>query len=325
MHTLAVNASSTLATLGPVADRARAAVEDADASNTRKAYRLDVAAFLSWTADAGLDPWRAETVALFAAAIAGTVAPATLGRRLAGIARAFRARGLESPNRSEAVRLVTRGLRRQAADAGRTAQRQAAPIAGPELRAVVGGIEGGDLIDLRDRALILAGFHLAARRSELVALDVADVAFVAEGVRVRIKRSKTDQAGEGVTLGVLQQADARIDAVRALRAWLDAAGIVEGPIFRRVTKGGVVGPARLTDRAVALVIKKRVAAVGLDPARFAGHSLRAGLVTAAAASGASERVIANQSRHKSMPTLRKYIRAANVFAASENVGAHFRF
>jgi integrase len=139
-------------------------------------------------------------------------------------------------------------------------------------------------VGLRDRALLLLGFAVGLRRSELVVLRVEDLSPSPDGIRLRIARSKTDQQGRGQELLVIYAEPPRPCPVRALRAWLDAAAITMGPVFRRVTRTGVVS-SPLTAQSVALIIKKRARAAGLDPREFAGHSLRSGYATQAARDG----------------------------------------
>jgi integrase len=156
--------------------------------------------------------------------------------------------------------------------------------------------------DIRDRALLLFGFASAMRRSELAALNFEDIEETADGLRVTIRRSKTDQEGHGDVIEVPRGTIAC--PVAALKAWLEAATITEGPVFRPIAKGERIADARLTDRSIATIVKAHAARVGLDPAAFAGHSLRSGFLTSAAARGASIFKMADQSRHKSMDTLR---------------------
>jgi integrase len=171
----------------------------------------------------------------------------------------------------------------------------------------------------RDRALLLLGFAAALRRSELIALDVEDLAFDAtRGLKVTIRTSKTDQEPAGAVVAV-PYARAGNDrcAVHALRVWLDAANIHRGPVFRRMHRGDTVGQDRLTDQSVALIIKRRGQAAGISPDDLSGHSLRAGYAIAAAAAGVEERKIANVTRHRILPVLRRYIRAATAFDRRE--------
>ena len=175
------------------------------------------------------------------------------------------------------------------------------------------------LIACRDRALLLLGFAGAMRRSELVGLDVADVVETTDGLVVTIRRSKTDQEGQGRKIGIPYGSKLATCPVRSLRAWKARAKITEGPLFRQVNRHGKVSEGRLGDRTVALVVKRAVAATGVDAASYAGHSLRAGLATAAAMAGVSERVIQGQTGHKSLPILRRYIREGSLFR--ENAAA----
>jgi integrase len=166
-------------------------------------------------------------------------------------------------------------------------------------------------------ALRLLGFATACRRSELVALDVEDLEAVEAGLHVTIRRSKTDQEGAGATIAVVNGSVAC--PVTALRAWLDAAGITTGPLFRSIRKGGKVG-ARLTAQSVAHIVKFHAARVGLNPADFSGHSLRAGFLTSAAKRGASIFKMMDVSRHRSVETLRGYVRDAELFKDHAGAG-----
>ena len=168
-------------------------------------------------------------------------------------------------------------------------------------------------IGTRDRALLLVGFAGAFRRSELVSLDVADVTFGADGLIVQLRRSKTDQEGEGRKVGLPFGSNPLTCPVRALRAWLDVAVVARGPIFRAVDRHGNVADVRLTDQSVALVVKRCAKAAGLDSEKYAGHSLRSGLATAAAMADVSERAIMAQTGHKSLPMVRRYIRDGSLF------------
>jgi integrase len=172
---------------------------------------------------------------------------------------------------------------------------------------------GIDLVGCRDKALLLIGFFTGMRRSEIVALDVEDVSVEEDqGLRLLIRRSKTDSIGMGREVGVPVGRHAATCPVLALRAWLHASGISKGPLFRPLTRWGTVRDKRLSPYAVSVLIKKRTAALGLDPDLYAGHSLRSGMITAAARAGVAEHVIARTTNHKSIATLRGYIQSANV-------------
>jgi integrase len=172
---------------------------------------------------------------------------------------------------------------------------------------------------MRDRALLLVGFAGAFRRSELVALNIEDLEFREEGLLVALRRSKTDQERAGRTIGIPAGSDSTTCPCRGLRAWVEAAGLTRGSLFRAVDRRGRVSERRLSDRAVALVVKRYALAIGRDPNEFAGHSLRAGLVTSAALAGASETSIMAQTGHHSPDMVRRYVRIRSVFL--ENAAA----
>jgi integrase len=159
--------------------------------------------------------------------------------------------------------------------------------------------------------LLLLGFAGAFRRSELVALDVADLEETEDGFKIVVRRSKTDQEGHGVTIAIVRGHHAC--PVKAVKAWLRAAGITEGPLFRPVAKGGRLGEQRLTDKSVCDLVKAYAARLGLKPADFGAHSLRAGFLTSAARRGASVFKMREVSRHKSMDVLQAYWRRFAIF------------
>jgi integrase len=224
------------------------------------------------------------------------------------------AAGFDSPTSSPEARLTLAGIRRTLG----VAQAGKAPILTADVAAMVAHLPD-KLLGVRDRALLLIGFAGAFRRSELVALDIEDIEFREDGLKVTIRKSKTDQEGAGQVIGIAF--GSKLCPVRALQEWLAAAQVSAGPIFRRIDRHG-----RLLDwmspGAVAIVVKRYAAAAGLDPAKYAGHSLRAGLVTQAAMNGVPELAIMRQTRHKSSDMLRKYIRDASLFRenASARVG-----
>ena len=299
------------AELAPAVERARAYAGQAKAPNTLRAYNADWRDFAAWCAAANLTPMPAdpETVGLYLGDLAAAGRKAsTLERRLSAIAQAHKLAGHPSPTGHPAVRAVWAGIRRVHG----SAQEGKAPALAADMRAMVGALPPG-LGGVRDRALLLLGFAGAFRRSELVGLDAGDVAPTREGLVVTLRRSKTDQAGEGRRVGIPAGQHAATCPAQALKAWTTMAGIAEGPLFRPVDRRGVVGPGRLSDRAVALVVKRAALAAGLDPDRYAGHSLRAGLATSAAAAGASERSIMDQTGHRSVAMVRRYIREGSLF------------
>ena len=163
------------------------------------------------------------------------------------------------------------------------------------------------------RALILLGFAGAFRRSELVGLDVEDCTFGKDGLTVTLGRSKTDQDGAGRKIGIPYGSNPETCPVRTMQAWMELAGIGAGPVFRSINRHGQVQPDRLSGIDVARVAKKLAQRAGLDAAKYAGHSLRAGHATSAAIAGASERSIMNQTGHRSVQMVRRYIRDGSLF------------
>jgi site-specific recombinase XerD len=259
-------------------------------------------------------PASPETVAAFLAAETGDgTKPSTLARRVAAIRYAHKLAHLDTPTDSEAVKATLRGIRRTVG----AAKVRKAPAVAATVRAMVALAPEG-LKGVRDRALLLLGFAGAFRRSELVALDVADIAETETGLLVTIRRSKTDQDGEGVTIAITR-GDVACPA-RALREWLDAAGIEAGPILRPINKAGTVSGERLTDRSVANIVKAYAERAGFDANLFSGHSLRSGFLTSAAAKGASIFKMMDVSRHKSVDTLRGYVRDAELFKDHAGAG-----
>lgn len=291
--------------------RSREYARMATAEATRRGYRSDWACFTAWCDGERVEalPAAPAVVGAYLAAKAESLRVATLERRLATIATAHRAAGHQLDTRHPAIRDVLRGIRRQHG----SAQRQAAAATTELVKAMVGRCDGSP-IGLRDRALLLVGFAGALRRAELVALRVEDIEESAEGLRITIRRSKGDQAGAGQVVAIVRSR-AETCPVAALTTWRAAAEVAEGYLFRSVDRHGRVGDS-LSDKAVALIVKRRAEAAGLDPERFSGHSLRAGLATSAAAAGAEERDIQRQTRHKSVVVLRRYIREGELFRAN---------
>ena len=166
---------------------------------------------------------------------------------------------------------------------------------------------------LRDRSIIIIGFSGGFRRNEIVSLDVEDLDFVPEGLKIRIKRSKTDQFGEGSLKGLPYFDNKEYCPVRSIQEWLNISKINSGALFRRFSKGSKLTEKRLTDQTVALLIKKYLELVGIDSKNYSGHSLRSGFATSAAESGAEERTIMAMTGHKSAEMVRRYIKEANLF------------
>jgi integrase len=301
---------ATVETRPDLIDEALAYARATRAESTLRAYASDWADFTAWTAARDLValPAEPETVALYLTDLAHTLRPATITRRMAAISVEHQRLGLPSPTTDPRVREIMRGIRRTIG----TARREAAPAGIGEIRRMTARLPD-TLAGTRDRALLLIGFAGALRRSELVALDLDDVEDHERGLTLHLRASKTDQEREGRRIAIPRGTDPETCPVRALRAWLAAAKINDGPLFRSVDRHGNIANARMSDRAVSLVVKRAAARAGLDPDLYSGHSLRAGFATTAAANGASERAIANQTGHRSMEVLRRYIRHGTLF------------
>jgi site-specific recombinase XerD len=313
-----VRSDSVLAPLEQLVEAARGYAADARASSTRKAYLSDFASFEAWCASQGLPsaPTTPAAVAVYLASLAERGRKSsTIERALAGIAWAQRSRGFEWPKGHPAIAAVMGGIRRRHG----VAPTQKAPVVDQKLAALVATLDG-DLAGLRDRALLTLGWFGAFRRSELVALTVADVVRVREGLIVSLRRSKGDQEGRGAEKGIPYASSPALCPVRALAAWLEAAGIAEGPIFRAVDRHGHVRTAALSDRSVALVVKRCAERAGFDPKALGGHSLRAGFATTAAKKGKGLEAIMRQTLHRSEKVARGYIRHAKLFDDNAAVG-----
>jgi site-specific recombinase XerD len=287
------------------------------AARTWKAYQADLRDFTAWCETYTVASLLAapETVAAYLTDLAQRCKVATIQRRLSAISQRHAAAGFDSPTHSAIVRLTMQGIRRT--HAPQQVVRKVRPAVTSIIYKLVDPL-GTSLIDQRDRALILLGFAGAFRRSELAQLRLADITETEDGLRVVLRQSKTDQEGEGFVKGIPYGHEHKTCPVRAWQAWQEAAGITDGLAFRSLTRHSKLG-ASLSDRAVAEIIKRRAKAAGLEYNDFSGHSLRAGLATAAAQAGVSERVIAKQTGHKSLPVLRGYIREGSLF--TENAAA----
>ena len=280
----------------------------AHADATRTAYTSDAQCWMRWLEGEGVNATGATPahVAAYLAHLADTGhAAATIDRRLVAIRALYRAAGLEDPTKSDAVTRTRRGIRRTIG----TAQREARPVLLEDLCAMLRTLPA-TLLGARDRALLLVGFAGAFRRAELAGIRAEDLEWSDRGLVVTLRRSKTDQEGAGRTVAIPFARSASRCPVRALRAWLEAAGIASGPVFRSVNRHGKVNDKAITPKAVALVVKRTAEAAGMDADRLSGHSLRAGLATAAAMAGADERSIMQQTGHRSTAMVRRYIRQA---------------
>ena len=289
---------------------ARAAARASRAPATQRAYASDWRSFRAFAEAIGRRylPAEAETVALYVRHLAADHKAATISRHLATIAVYHGAAGFDSPTHDLTVRAVLRGTRRQLG----VAPEQKKALSITDLEAVVATLSP-DLRGLRDRAVILVGWTGALRRSELAALRVRDVCFSDAGALITIGRSKRDQEGAGAIVAIRASVRPDLCPIEAFEKWLVAAQMSTGPVFRSIDRHGRVGIEALSSAAVAEIIKARAAAAGLDSVQIAGHSLRSGFATAAAAAGVSERTIMRHGRWSSAQTARRYIRSGDIW------------
>ena len=275
-------------------------------------YESDLRHFAAWCDLEGLDalPAAPATVAAYLTAHAGTLAVSTLRRRLAAISVMHQAVGFSGdrlPTRAAEVKAVWSGIRRVHGIAPKKVRAARTKV----INALVAPL-GPRPIEVRDRAMLLIGFAGALRRSELVALDVADITEDDDGLRLLLRRSKTDQEGETKTLGLPYGSNPATCPVRAWRAWRQTAGIDDGPAFRAITRHGRIATGRLSDRAVAKMISRRALAARLD-GHFAGHSLRAGFATEGYAQGTPELAVMRHGRWRSAAVMRGYVEEGGIW------------
>ena len=283
------------------------------APETARAYASALRSFEAWCQMAGRPylPTTSDTVAMYAAYCIGVelLSLATVEQRFAAIAGAHRAIGAKSPC-NEDCRAVLSGARRTGA--GRVSVgKKALTVA--ELKACVRKLPkspGG----VRDRAILLLGFASGLRRSELSALDLDDIAVTAKGVRVTVRRSKTDQMRNGREIGVFAGRHKQTCPLQAVKNWLFVRGREDGPLFSRTDQAGQLTGERLSGDGIYEVVKRSIAAIGLDPALYGAHSLRAGCVTAAAEAGVPESLIMQRTGHKSIAMVAKYVRPAQIWS-----------
>jgi integrase len=286
------------------------------APNTLRGYQTDWTDFAAWCEEQGRDclPAATTTVSLYFADRSEHLTAASLTRRIAAISKRHAQAGFLSPTKQPEFREVMAGIRKSKKDRPQTVK---AALLNSELIEILGEIEANDDLDrlqaARDRALLIIGFAGALRRSELVNLDVEDIVKTRDGIILTLRWSKTDQQGQGTELAIPKGRKPATCPVTILETWLTRAKIKHGPVFRKVRQNGVVENSRLSDRSVALILKRCVGHAGFAPEEFSGHSLRAGFATSAASAGANERDIMQHTRHKSEQMVRRYIRKGSLF------------
>ena len=300
------------AELARLTSQARSYILSAKSEATLRAYRADWRHFEEWCRQKGFSalPASPDTVAFYLGETAATHRPSTLTRRLTSINKVHRAAGHPAPALAEhlSVGETLKGIRRVHG----TEPAAKHPLFTGDLRAMVDTLPPGP-IGIRDRALLLVGFAGAFRRSELAGITVENVQETKEGILIRIPRSKTDPEGKGREAAIPYGSTPETCPVRACRDWIAAGKLGSGPLFRRIDRHGHINERALHKDSIGSIVKRAALAAGLDPKIYAGHSLRAGFCTQAYMNGAREFDIMRQTGHRSLDTLRKYIRGRGLF------------
>jgi len=290
-------------------------LQNSKANNTVRAYKSDFNDFGIFCAQNGFKslPSDPKIVSLYLTYLSTKNAKmSTLKRRLVSIGVIHKLKGLYLDTKHPAIIENIMGIKRRKG----SIQKAKKPILINNLKKIINVIDQEkkeEIKKLRDRSIILIGFSGGFRRNEIVSIDYDDLDFVPEGLKIRIRRSKTDQFGEGFTKALPYFDNSQYCPVVSLKKLLDLSKINTGPVFRRFIKGSKLSENRLTDQTVALLIKKYINLAGIDNKNYSGHSLRSGFATSAAESGAEERSIMAMTGHKSTEMVRRYIKEANLF------------
>src|SRR6201996_3084773 len=295
---------------------AQALAQKATAAATLRAYKADWSHFSQWCAVHGFVPVPAEpaTVGAYLASLAGSHAPATIRRRLSALSKMHRFNDLAWNPAHRDIQGPLQGVLRTYA---RPPQRAAA-LTLPLLRQLLATCDQS-VRGRRDRALLLFGFVGALRRSELVALHVEDVAVTADGLRLRIRRGKTDQTGQGAEVGLPRGRFVETCPVRAFAAWQAVARRKAGPLFRRISTGDGIGDTALHPDAVRHILARRVPMAGISVDgfdRLSAHALRVGFITEAYDKGVRDEDIMRHTRHRDLRTMRGYVQRAGLVSES---------
>ena len=290
-------------------------LQSSKASNTVRAYKSDFSDFGLFCAQNGFKslPSEPKVVSLYLTHLSTKDAKmSTLKRRLVSIGVIHKLKGHYLDTKHPAIIENIMGIKRRKG----SFQKAKKPILINSLKKIINAIDQQkkeEIKKLRDRSIILIGFSGGFRRNEIVSLDYDDLDFVPEGLKLSIRRSKTDQFGEGFTKALPYFDSSQYCPVVSLKKLLDLSKIRSGPVFRRFSKGSKLSENRLTDQTVALLIKEYLNLAGIDSKNFSGHSLRSGFATSAAESGVEERNIMAMTGHKSTEMVRRYIKEANLF------------
>jgi site-specific recombinase XerD len=289
-------------------------LKSSKANNTLRAYKSDFRDFGTFCAKHGLNslPTEPKIVSLYLTHLSKYSKISTLRRRLVSISMVHKLKGHYLDTKHPIIVENLMGIRRVKG----SIQKGKKPILINHLKLIIDVINEqkvDEIKKIRDKTIILIGFGGGFRRTELVSIDHEDIELVPEGIKITIKKSKTDQFGEGMIKGLPYFTNKLYCPVIHLKEWLEISKIKKGPIFRRFSKGLLLTDKRLTDQSVALLIKEYLNLAGIDNKNFAGHSLRSGFATVAAESGADERSIMAMTGHKTTQMVRRYIHEANLF------------
>jgi len=290
-------------------------LQNSKANNTVRAYKSDFKDFGLFCAQNGFKsmPSEPKIVSLYLTYLSTkAVKMSTLKRRLASIGVIHKLKGYYLDTKHPSIIENILGIKRRKG----SIQKGKKPILISDLKMIIDVIDQQNKEELkkfRDRSIILIGFSGGFRRNEIVSLDYDDLDFVAEGLKINIKKSKTDQFGEGSIKALPYFDNSQYCPVVSVKHLLDISKISSGPVFRRFVKGSKLSGHRLTDQTVALLIKEYLNLAGVDSSNYSGHSLRSGFATSAAESGAEERSIMAMTGHKSTEMVRRYIKEANLF------------
>ena len=290
-------------------------LKSSKADNTVRAYKSDFNDFGIFCAQNGFKslPSEPKIISLYLTHLSTkNTKMSTLKRRLVSIGVIHKLNGHYLDTKHPAIIENIMGIKRRKG----SVQKGKKPILINSLKKIINVIDQQkkeEIKKLRDRSIILIGFSGGFRRNEIVSLDYEDLDFVPEGLKIILRRSKTDQFGEGFTKALPYFDSSQYCPVVSLKNWLEVSRITSGPLFRRFVKGSKLSENRLTDQTVALLIKEYLNLTGIDSKNYSGHSLRSGFATSAADSGVEERSIMAMTGHKTTEMVRRYIKEANLF------------
>jgi len=290
-------------------------LQSSKAKNTIRAYKSDFNDFSLFCTQNGFKslPSEAKIVSLYLTHLSTKdVKMSTLKRRLVSIGVIHKLKGHYLDTKHPIILENVMGIKRRKG----SVQRGKKPILINNLKKIINVIDeelGNEIKKSRDRSIILIGFSGGFRRNEIVSLDYQDLDFVSEGLKINLKKSKTDQFGEGSVKALPYFNNTQYCPVISLKKWINISNINSGPLFRRFSKSFNLSNNRLTDQTVALLIKKYLTLAGINSKNYSGHSLRSGFATSAADAGAEERSIMAMTGHKSPEMVRRYIKEANLF------------